>query len=108
MKHFCKLILLVAIIIGGNSCASDKNVSDAYGNFEALETFVSAEATGKILEFSIVEGQELKVGEIIGQIDTTQLCLNLDQLMAKRDAVAANIASVRAQINLQEIGRAHV
>lgn len=102
MRHYIKLILLFSIIIGYTSCSSDKNDSDAYGNFEAQETFVSAEATGRILEFNIAEGQELNAGEIIGLIDTTQLSLNFVQLMAKRGAVSANISNVRAQIELQE------
>jgi len=101
MKYFNKILPICIIVIGMLSCNKDKNESDAFGNFEALETFVSSELSGKLLELNIVEGQNLKAGEQIGIIDTTMLYLNLDQLLAKKAAVSANISNVNAQIDLQ-------
>lgn len=102
MRNYYIYILLIVLFFAGFSCSSENSVSDAYGNFEALETFVSAEATGRILELNLVEGQELTAGKIIGLIDTTQLSLSLNQLMAKRAAVAAGISNINSQIDLQE------
>lgn len=70
---------------------SDKHTADAYGNFEAVEVIVSADAAGKLLEFNIDEGYSLHRGEIIGWIDTAQMVF-------ERDRLQAQIAALRAQI----------
>ena len=69
------------------SCNSDKNNHDASGTFEAVETIVSAEASGKILEFNLNEGDELKQGDRIGYIDSTQLYLQRLQLSQNKKAI---------------------
>ncbi|GLU52932.1 HlyD family secretion protein [Dyadobacter frigoris] len=46
-----------------------KDDYDASGNFEADEVVVSAQQTGQLLSFSVLEGAQLKEGENIGQID---------------------------------------
>ena len=54
------------------SCNETGKKSDAYGNFESREILVSAETQGKIVELDIEEGQELKAGEVIGAIDSSE------------------------------------
>ena len=39
---------------------------DAYGNFEANEVVVSAQASGQLLVFTAVEGNRLAAGAIVG------------------------------------------
>ena len=43
-------------------CSDNGNKSDAYGNFEATEIIISAEATGRLLSFDVDEGTVLKAG----------------------------------------------
>ena len=95
--------LLVAIIF--TSCGDSSKETDASGNFEAEETIVSAEASGKILQLNIEEGQTLKAGDIIGYVDTTQLSLRKKQLhysiralLAKQPDAATQLSTIQEQI----------
>jgi HlyD family secretion protein len=89
-------VLISAILF--SACASDDNVYDASGTFEAVETIVSAEATGTIQHFNIEEGQPLKRGEVIGNIDSTQLFLKRKQLLAQIRATLSKKPNVSAQL----------
>ena len=91
-------ILLVAIL---SSCNFNKDESDAYGNFEATEIIISAETSGRIVRFDLEEGQELKAGQDVGLIDTTDLYLKTEQLRAQKKAVATRAPGVAAQIQVQ-------
>lgn len=78
------------------SCADDQT-SDAYGQFEADETTISAEVSGKVLNFDINEGDYLEAGVTVGLIDTTQLALRKKELKASMESVRTNIAQLNAQ-----------
>lgn len=98
-------ILLPICLLAAASCSSDPGY-DAQGTFEATEITVSAEGTGKILSFDVEQGQNLAEGRIIGQIDTLQLSLQLQELMqqcsaleSSRPDMAAQIASLQEQIS---------
>jgi HlyD family secretion protein len=80
------------------SCNGNKNKYDASGTFEAVETIVSAEATGTIKELNLEEGQTLTPGQVIGYIDSTQLYLKKKQLVAQISAVLSKKPNVSAQI----------
>ncbi len=93
------LVILIFLMVG---CTSKNKRSDAYGNFEAKEIIVSSEAQGKILKFGIEEGQALKSGENIGFIDSTQLYLNKEQLVAQKMTILAKIDNVNSQIAIYD------
>ena len=84
------------------SCQNAAPKSDAYGNFEAEERIVSAEASGKILSLNIEEGQALKADERVGAIDSVQLILKREQLQANIRAVAAKSPAISAQLAVFE------
>jgi HlyD family secretion protein len=95
-------ILFVLLIV---SCKNKKETFDASGAFEAEEVIVSSEMTGKIEQFDIEEGQQLKQGQFIGYIDTTQLFLKKKQLQAqitallgKKPDISAQVASLKEQL----------
>lgn len=97
---FAALIALSLI-----SCRVKEQPFDASGTFEAVETIVSAEVTGVIKTLNLEEGKELKAGEIVGDIDSTQLYLKKKQLEAqvaavlgKRPDVATQLAAHREQL----------
>ncbi len=96
-----KLILWIFPILLA-ACSGNEDGSDAYGNFEAKEVIVSAEAQGKIIEFNIEEGEKLKKGQFLGFIDTVPQSIQREQLLAQKYAIASKTANVRAQINVQE------
>lgn len=97
-----KISLLLISALFFISCNNENNKADAYGNFEAVETIISAETSGKILEFNASEGNKYKAGRLIGIIDTTDLYLKKMQLIAQKQAVYAKIANIDAQINVQQ------
>lgn len=98
MKFFYPLIALSAILF---SCNENNEKSDAYGNFEATEIIISAETNGRIIRFDVEEGQELKAGQQVGLIDTTELYLKTEQLRAQKKAVATRAPGVTAQVEVQ-------
>ena len=78
---------------------------DAYGNFEATETVVSAETGGSLLWFSPAEGQQVAPGTVLGVIDTTRLALDREQLGAQRTAVRARVSEADRQIGVLTVQR---
>ena len=103
------VVTLFLIIIMLPSCGNNQNTFDATGTFEATEVTVSSEASGKILSFDIIEGQEITEGRQIGVIDTVQLYLTKLQLMKSMTSVKSNrpdiskqIAAVKEQIAKQK------
>ncbi|WP_278036124.1 HlyD family secretion protein [Flavobacterium nitratireducens] len=71
--------------------------ADGYGNFEATEVTISAEANGKLLAFNVEEGNQLEANTSIGIIDTTQLYLSKLQLLASKKTIASKSANVLSQ-----------
>jgi HlyD family secretion protein len=93
------IVPFLALACGG---AADP---DAYGNFEAEEVVVSAQASGQLESFAPVEGAELARGAIVGQIDTTQLSLERTGLAAQREATVARVTEADRQIAVLEVQR---
>ena len=102
------IIIYLLLLLGLNSC-DDKGLShDASGSFEAVETIISAEANGKILQLSIEEGQELNVGQVIGHIDSTQMYARKLQLLQSKKAILSGRpqASVQTDALKKELANA--
>lgn len=88
------LFLLAGLLLVG--CGADDE-PDAYGNFEATETVVSAQAEGRLLAFSVEEGDRLTEGQVVGVVDTTQLVAQRDALDATRRNLRGQQQSLRVQ-----------
>lgn len=84
-----KIVLLAGFALIMASCGGDKKDYDATGTFEATEVTVSAESSGQLLHFKISEGQVLKGGLSVGQIDSRQLVLKREQLSTSNEQLAA-------------------
>lgn len=87
--------VLFALIVSG---CRNGNDYDASGTFEATEVVVSSEATGKLLQFDVTEGQLLKAGEQVGFADTVQLWLKKRQLQTNVKAVNSRYMDITKQI----------
>ena len=92
MKTTYKTYFITALIFGLAACKSSKDDFDATGVFEAEEVIVSAEAAGQLTNFTISEGDVLKVGQTIGEVD----CQNIDLQKAQ---VQASIAALKLKQN---------
>lgn len=101
MKNILILISLSVVLLSG--CSNDKQKSDAYGNFEATETIVSSESSGKLYELNVEEGQVIEANKIVGYIDTSQLYLKKLQLAQQKNTTRTKFKNVSSQISvLQE------
>ena len=61
MKIIKTITVFIVITVLLVSCSGDNNKADGYGNFEATEITVSAEATGKLQFFKAEEGKKESV-----------------------------------------------
>ena len=80
------------------ACSSGENDVDGSGTFEAVETMVSAEVSGRLISFTIVDGQQVQQNELVGLIDTTQLFLRKQQLQAQIQAILSRKPEIATQI----------
>jgi len=103
--HF---IAITTIGISLVACKGSKDASDAYGNFEAKEVIVSAEATGKLVDWTVDDGNNLTVNQAVGTVDTLQLFLKKRQLMAQRILAQNKLQGVNATVSVQEQQRQNV
>lgn len=79
---------------------SEEKTSDAYGQFEATETTISAEVPGKLIEYEVDEGELFKAGERVGTVDTTRLVLQRRELKSQLESVRAQISNVNAEVDV--------
>ena len=71
---------------------------DAYGNVEATEVAVSSEVGGRLVTFTVDEGQTLAAGDVVGTVDPTALVLQRDQATAQRDAASSRAGETDSQV----------
>jgi HlyD family secretion protein len=96
MKNILYLLLAILIV----SCGNDEILPDGYGNFEATEILISAEGTGKIINFEAEEGDKIAKNQILGYIDTVQLQLQKEQIEASIFAVTSKVRDVQVEVNV--------
>jgi HlyD family secretion protein len=88
--------VMIALTVQGG-CAKPAE-PDAYGNVEATEVVVGAEATGRLVTYTVVEGALVRAGAVVGAIDAAQLGFERDQLAAQQSAARSRVNEVRQQI----------
>lgn len=93
--------IILCLILVGISC-SDDSKSDAYGQFEADKTTISAEVSGKLFWFTIEEGIKLELNSQVGLIDTVQHHLRKKELESAIQSVRTNIAKLDAQVEVYQ------
>lgn len=99
MQYFQTLSFATAILLLA-SCSGKDNEADASGNFEADEVIVSAQQTGTLLSFSVREGDTLRTGAVVGQIDVTGATLQKEQVEASISALRAKTTDPLPQLVL--------
>lgn len=103
MKTYLLYGILAITLLAG--CKNGEREFDASGSFEATETVISSEASGTLKEFKVEEGQQLKPGQYVGYVDSTQLYLKKKQLEAQikttltqKPDINTQLASLEAQL----------
>jgi len=87
---------LIVLMLAGTGCKSDQ--PEAYGNFEAIETTVSAELAGRLLRFDPVEGDLVRAGTSVAQIDSVPLSLQRQELWVQRETALVRTEEAQAQV----------
>jgi HlyD family secretion protein len=109
MRTAVRLLPVLALALGAGCRRGEQ--PDAYGNFETTEMVVSAESSGQLKWFTPEDGERLDSGALVGVVDTAQLALQRDQMVAQRGAsgsrvaeAANNIAVLQAQHEIARRG----
>ncbi len=105
MKRILLFIFTISIL---PSCREKIKISDAYGNFEATITTVSAEANGRLVFLHLEEGQSLKAGALVGIVDTTQLHLQVQQIKAGINTLPKKLRNTLADIEVLQNQKANL
>lgn len=89
-------ILTIAALFA--SCHNAENDWDAAGAFESVETIVSTESSGTIMEFNVEEGMTLQANQFVGYVDSTQLYDHKLQLEAQIASIVSQTPDIPIQI----------
>jgi HlyD family secretion protein len=89
----------------GAGCSRDEG-PDAYGNVEAVEVSVSAEAAGRLVTFDVKEGQTLAAKAEVGTVDPSELQLQREQISAQHAATTSRVAEIARQRDVVTAQRA--
>jgi len=95
-----KYFLCIGILVTMAACSNNHSGYDASGTFEADEVVVSSELPGKLLSFTVQEGQQLAADSIIGTVDATNIALQQQQVEASIKALNEKTADVSPQVQL--------
>ena len=99
MKYITLRIIAISLpLLFLIACGSKDSEYDASGVFEATEVVVSAKAQGEILSLNIEEGDEVKQGDVLGEIDAKLLSLKKSQMAASRSSNDSRILDLNTQI----------
>ena len=96
-----------ALVLAAAASAACRSADvDAYGNFEATEVTVAAEATGRLLSLEVAEGDRVMVGRTVGAVDTVPLLLERRELVARRTAGGFRAREAGATVAALDVQRA--
>ncbi|HVT16958.1 MAG TPA: efflux RND transporter periplasmic adaptor subunit [Thermoanaerobaculia bacterium] len=90
------------------ACAREpqRNQIAAAGHVEATDVRVAAKVGGRLLNFTLQEGDQVKQGQVLAELDTTDSRLGLEQARAERDQAAAELALQVAGATKEEVAQA--
>lgn len=100
MKQILASSLAIPTLAVFLAACNNQNDYDASGHFEADEVIVSAQQNGEIRSFSIEEGDRLKAGAVVGQIDVTLSRLQKEQTEASIAALNQKTSNPDEQTEL--------
>ena len=80
-------VYLLGLAVLFFACHGEDGEYDATGVFETTEVIVSAQGTGEIMRFDIDEGKTVDAEVELGYIDTVQLSLKKQELLARESSL---------------------
>ena len=100
MKHIVFIALIAISML--TACKNGNGNADASGTFEANEVIVSAESSGKLISFTVEEGQLIAKDSVVGTVDATNISLQKEQVESSIQALGEKTADVSPQVKLLE------
>ena len=97
IRRMAMVATLLALMM---SCSRNGELADAYGNFEADVTMISAQMQGELVMFDVKEGMILQAGTVVGLVDTVGLNLKKLEVLANRKAIASKVENILAEIEV--------
>jgi HlyD family secretion protein len=85
------VLALPVVIVASCRGDSDSGLIRASGHVEATEVRVSTKVAGRLRSLAIHEGDKVQPGQVLAEIDTTDLKLSLGQARAEREQAAAEL-----------------
>jgi HlyD family secretion protein len=110
MRNPAKLLVisLICFIIFLYGCnRSNSNLIESTGTIEATEVDIRSEASGKILALHFDEGNWVKKGDVIAEIDHEKLDFELAQAKAQLAEAEAHLTLLIKGLRDKEVERAH-
>ncbi|MFN8569507.1 MAG: biotin/lipoyl-binding protein [Kouleothrix sp.] len=96
-------LLVVALLAAGGywwwsgrATAAGAGSLSGSGTIEAEDVLITAEVSGRVQELLVDEGQEVRAGQTLVQLDSALLAAQRDQAEAAVAVAAANLALVKA------------
>ncbi len=93
-------LIAITATLSVAACKQKENQFDASGTFEASEVIVSSELSGKILSFTINEGDTVSANRIVGTVDAENIVLQKEQVEASISSLNDRTADAGPQVQL--------
>ncbi len=104
------LLLLAFLALGAwlywSNKKNDRGVLRLSGHIEATETDLGFKVPGKVAAIYFEEGQEVKAGEVVAELESQDLRRELEAAQARLEATRANLAKLEAGYRPQEVREA--
>lgn len=109
-KLFALAILVVALLAAiwwaRSDQAENQNALVLHGNVDIRQVELAFNASGRVAQIFVHEGERVHKGNLLAKLDTTRLQLALDQARALADAQRIQVAKLRAGSRPEEIKQA--
>jgi HlyD family secretion protein len=99
---------LILFLLGTAACRQEPPAdrTRASGAVEATEVRISAQVGGRLVELKVAEGDRIGAGDLIAQLDTTDVALTLRRARADRDQALAQLRLLEAGSRAEDIRQA--
>lgn len=104
--HLACCVMATLLVSGCQKKNADANTARVSGQIEATEVQVAPEAGGRILDMPINEGDRVKQGDLVAQLDTRDVELALQRAQAERSQAEAQLRLLQAGSRPEDIRQA--